>query len=89
MDVSCSEVQLFRVEIPSRNIVKVPRSVWTRFEAVMGPLIEVGEWVYWNDHCRDVRVAEGKAHPLVVQALMALAQGHDLTMICELIEGAD
>lgn len=68
------------------NIRMAPSNKYARFSAAMDSIAQTADYRFWDDPCRNVRIAEGRAHPLIVTGLMALAQGHDIDVISERIE---
>lgn len=92
MDDSSGDFREFRVEVPERNIEATPRALWDRFVKAMriepdDEAARLWDWGYEEEMMEKYAVlVTGRAHPLVISGLMALAQGHDLEVICEKIE---
>lgn len=73
----------FRFEIPNRNIADLSQEASERLQAFVAGGPEV---VFWEDYAKDATVVVGKLPQPKVTVMQALAMGHDVDAVLDLLE---
>lgn len=79
------ELVPFRFEVTSERIVGTPLETYRRLQRFVTSGKD-GFIVFRNDHMRDLVIASGELPQPNVTALQALAMGHDVDAVLDMLE---